>query len=68
MLCSRRLRAGVKQTTYPPNQKADTAQGGDNVKREKRPKTLAERLTWPLFFAVVAGFWIWVGYLVYDRL
>ena len=43
----------MKQTTYPPNQKADTAQGGDNVKREKRPKTLAERLTWPLFFALV---------------
>ena len=58
----------MKQTTYPPNQKADTAQGGDNVKREKRPKTLAERLTWPLFFALVAAFWVWVGYLVYDSL
>jgi hypothetical protein len=38
------------------------------VKREKRAQTLAERLTWPLFFALVAGFWIWVGYLVYDSL
>lgn len=66
MLCSRGLRAGVKQTTYPADQKADKAQGGDDVGRKKRPQTLAERLTWPLFFALVAGFWIWVGYLVYD--
>ena len=35
---------------------------------KKRPQTLSERLTWPLFFALVAGFWIWVGYLVYDCL
>ena len=66
MLGSRGLRAGVEQSTYPADQKADTAQGGGNVERKKRPQTLSERLTWPLFFALVAGFWIWVGYLVYD--
>jgi hypothetical protein len=38
------------------------------VKREKRAQTLAERLVWPLFFALVAAFWVWVGYLVYDSL
>jgi len=68
MLCSRSSRPAVKQTTYPPGKKADKAQGGDKVKREKRSQTLAERLTWPLFFALVAGFWVWVGYLVYDSL
>ena len=66
MLGSRGLRAGVEQTTYPPGQEAEKAQGGDNVERKKRPQTLSERLTWPLFFALVVGFWIWVGYLVYD--
>ena len=58
----------MKQTTYPPHQKAEKARGGDDMKREKRPQTLAERLTWPLFFALVAAFWVWVGYLVYDSL
>ena len=38
------------------------------MEREKRPQTLAERLVWPLFFALVAAFWVWVGYLVYDSL